>query len=285
MNIALMAAVLAFCGPNETPQAGIVVDKDKKTVRVPVKIAPRKLPNLPDIYPIEVIATWPTPKGQKAHETIVNFDVTPSDVHKAIEQLGLKAGKPGRGDDLCSGPELEIYLDLPAVNGRPAGLVRIEQLLVDKKTGRTLPLIKWHFTGSVQKDGKYAADLTGTMIGLYPVTDEVVMQSALTMKEESLIKLETNKALLPGENTPVTLVIQVASGPPPAAVAGFDPEKQVLKLSRTVGPGDAPLPVVGAGPTPPAASTPDPFEHRKEVRPGKALQDSTRPIDAPAEKK
>jgi len=285
MNIALMAVVLAFCGPNETPQAGIVVDKDKKTVRVPVRIAPRKLPNLPDIYPIEVIATWPTPKGQKAHETIVNFDVTPSDVHKAIEQLGLKAGKPGRGDDLCSGPELAIFLDLPALNGRPAGLVRIEDLLVDMKTGRTLPLIKWHFTGSALKDGKYGADATGTMVGLYPVTDEVVMQSALTMREESLIKLETNKKLLPGENTPVTLVIQVASGPPPAVVAGFDPEKQVLKLSRTVGPGDSPLPALGAGPTPPAASTPDPFEQRREVRPGKALQDSTHPIDVPAEKK
>jgi hypothetical protein len=287
MNIALMAVVLAFCGPGEAaPQAGIVVDKDKKTVRIPAKIAPRKLPNLPDIYPIEVIATWPTPKGQKAHETIVNFDVMPSDVHKAIEQLGLKAGKPGRGDDLCSGPEIEVYLDLPAVNGHPAGLVRIEQLLVDIKTGRTLPLIKWHFTGSVVKDGKYAADTTGTMIGLYPVTDEVVMQSALTMREESLIKLETNKKLLPGENTPVTVVVKVASGPPPApAAAATDPEKQVLKLSRTVGPGESPVPTVTSGPAAPAQSTPDPFEQRKEVRTGKALQDSTRPIDAPAEKK
>ncbi|MBV8881810.1 MAG: hypothetical protein JO332_17765 [Planctomycetaceae bacterium] len=285
MSLLLTAVVLALCGPGEAPQGGIVVEKDKKTVRIPVKIAPRKLPNLPDIYPIEVIATWPTPKGQKAHETIVNFDVTPSDVHKALEQLGLKAGKPGRGDDLCSGPELEIYLDLPAVNGRPAGLVRIEQLLVDKKTGRTLPLIKWHFTGSVAKDGKYAADVTGTMIGLYPVTDEVVMQSGLTMKEESLIKLETNKTLLPGENTPVTLVIKTASGPPPVASAGFDPEKQVLKLSRTVGAGEAAAPTVGQSAAAPAASTPDPFEHRKEVRAGKSLQDSTRPIDAPAEKK
>jgi hypothetical protein len=287
MNIAIMAVVLAFCGPGEAaPQAGIVVDKDKKTVRIPAKIAPRKLPNLPDIYPIEVIATWPTPKGQKAHETIVNFDVMPSDVHKAIEQLGLKAGKPGRGDDLCSGPEIEVYLDLPAVNGHPAGLVRIEQLLVDIKTGRTLPLIKWHFTGSVVKDGKYAADTTGTMIGLYPVTDEVVMQSALTMREESLIKLETNKKLLPGENTPVTVVVKIASGPPPAVgAAATDPEKQVLKLSRTVGPGESPVPTVTSGPAAPSQSTPDPFEQRKEVRTGKALQDSTRPIDAPAEKK
>jgi len=287
MTIAMVAVVLAFCGPGEAdPQGGIVVDKDKKTVRIPVRIAPRKLPNLPDIYPIEVISTWPTPKGQKAHETIVNFDQLPSDIHKAIESLGLKAGKPGRGDDRCSGPELEVYLDLPAVNGHPAGLVSIEKLLVDMRTGRTLPPIVWHFTGSVVKDGKYAADTTGTMIGLYPVTDEVVAQSNFTMREESLIKLETNKKLLPGENTPVTLVIKVASGPPPApAAAGFDPEKAVLKLSRAVGPGEAAAPTVGTASIPPSASTPDPFENRKEVRPGKALQDSTRPIDAPPAQK
>ncbi|HVR85914.1 MAG TPA: YdjY domain-containing protein [Planctomycetota bacterium] len=286
MNVALMAALLALCGPEEAPQGGIVVDKEKKTVRVPARIAPRKLPTLSEVYPIEVIATWPTPKGQKAHETIVIFDVLPSEVHKAIESLGLKEGKPGRGDDRCSGPELEVFLDLPAVNGRPPGLVSIDKLLVDMKTGRTLPLITWHFTGSVLKDGKYAADSTGTMIGLYPVTDEVVVQSNFTMREESLIKLETNKKLLPGENTPVTVVIKVASGPPPAsATAGFDPEKAVLKLSRTVGPGEAAAPSVGAGPPPPAAITADPFENRKEVRPGKALQDSTRPIDAPPAQK
>lgn len=284
MNIGLLAVVLALLGPGEPdPQGAIVVDKDKKTVRIACRIAPRKLANLPDIYPIEVIATWPTPKGQKAHETIVNFDVLPTDVHKAIESLGLKPGKPGRGDDPCSGPEVEVYLDLPAVNGHPAGLVSIEKLLVDMRTGRTLPGIVWHFTGSVVKDGKYAADTTGTMIGLYPVTDEVVVQSNFTMREESLIKLETNKQLLPGENTPVTLVIKIPSGPAPAAAAaGFDPEKQVLKLSRTVGPGDAAAPSVSSGSAPPPTATPDPFENRKEARPGKGLQDSTRPIDAPA---
>ena len=287
MNIALMAVVLALCGPGEAaPQGGVTVDKDKKTVRIPAKIAPRKLPNLPEVYPIEVIATWPTPKGQKAHETIVNFDITPSEVHKALESLGLKAGKPGRGEDLGNGPEVEVYLDLPAVNGRPAGLVRIENLLLDKKTGRPLPFVKWMFTGSVQKDGKYGADVGGTLIGLYPVTDEVVMQSAFTMREEGLIKLETNKQLLPGENTPVALLIKVASGPPPAPVAaGSDPEKQVLKFSRTVGPADLPVPAAASGTTAPATLTADPFENRKEVRPGKNLADSARPIDAPPAQK
>jgi hypothetical protein len=280
MRVALIAVVVGFCAPE--PQAGVAVDKDKKTIRVPCKIAPRKLPNLTEIYPIEVVSCWPTPKGQKAHETIVIFDVMPSDVHKALESLGLKAGKPGRGDDLCSGPEIEIYLELPSPNGQPPRVVRIESTLIDKKTGRTLPPIKWHFTGSVLKEGKYAADQSGTMIGLYPVTDEVVMQSALTMREEGLIKLETAKNILPPEGTPVTLIIKPAAGPPPAAVGAPDPEKQVLKLSKTVGPAEATAPAVaGGGSSAPAPAATDPFEHRKEIRAGKGLPDSSRPVDLP----
>lgn len=282
MKLGLMAAALAFFAVDPEPQAaGVTVDKEKKVIRVPCKIAPRKLPNLAEIYPIEVIACWPTPKGQKAHETIVIFDVTPSDVHKGLESLGLKAGKPGRGDDLCSGPEVEIYLDLPAANGHPPRQVRVEDTLIDKKTGRALPPIKWHFTGSVLREGKYAADQSGTMVGLYPVTDEVVMQSALTMREEGLIKLETAKHILPPEGTPVTLVIRPAAGPPPALPSPVDPEKQVLKLSRTVGPPESPAPTVTVGVAPGSSSGSDPFEHRREIRAGKALPDSTRPIDLP----
>jgi hypothetical protein len=42
------------------------------------------------------------------------------------------------------------------------------------------------------------------------VTDDTVLQSALTMKEEPLIKLDTNKKTLPPEGAPVALVLQVA---------------------------------------------------------------------------
>src|SRR5438128_12445589 len=45
---------------------GIVVDKDKKTVTVDAKIAPRKLDDPKfegKIYPIEVIACWAYPKA------------------------------------------------------------------------------------------------------------------------------------------------------------------------------------------------------------------------------
>ncbi|MDB5344942.1 MAG: hypothetical protein JWP89_3319 [Schlesneria sp.] len=215
--------LLAFCthtvglfAAEEKPVDGIQVDKDKKTVTIACKIAPRKLPNLTEVYPIEVIASLPSPKGQKAHETIVTFDAKPSDIHKALESLGLKPGKPAKGEGAeAAGPEVKIFLDLPGAGGLSKRLP-IEKALVDRKTAKTMPPLKWIFTGSITKqpdpnkaETVYGADTTGTLIAIFPVTDETVFQTNLTMKEEPLIKLETNTKVLPDIGTDVQLVIQV----------------------------------------------------------------------------
>jgi hypothetical protein len=213
--VALMLMGQMALAADELP-GGIVVDKEKKTVTVAAKIAPRKIndPRYTEIYPIEVIACAEFPKGQKAHETVITVDVKPSDVHKALESLGLKAGTPANaaGGAAATGAELKVSLELP--NGKT---VPIEKTLVDKKTGKTMPTLKWHFTGSAMKkldpnkpDETYGADTTLTLIGIFPVTDETVIQSNLTMKDEPIVKMETNKALLPPEGTAVKLVITPA---------------------------------------------------------------------------
>src|SRR5881397_3930344 len=97
------------------PAGGVTVDKDKRTVTVPAKVAPRKLPNLDQIYPIEAFAGWAAPKGQKAHEIVVTVDVNPSEVHKGLEALGLKPGKPAKGENAkAEGPVVNVYLEVPA---------------------------------------------------------------------------------------------------------------------------------------------------------------------------
>lgn len=201
----------------EEPKPGTFkVDKEKKTITIPGKVAPRKLPNLNEIYPIEVIAAHAAPKGQKAHETVITYDVKPSEIHKALEELGLKAGKPAKGEGAVpAGPEVKMVLEIPTDSGFPRRLP-IEKALVDRKTGRSMPTLKWLFTGSIMKqpdpdkpEKVYAADLTGTLISVFPVTDETVFQTNLTMKEEPLLKLETDKKALPAEGSPINLVIQV----------------------------------------------------------------------------
>ena len=199
--------------------AKIVVDKEKRTITIPSRIAPRKLSYLKEIYPLEVVACWPHPRAaRRAHETVkkVNFDAMPSDSHNALVSMGLKPGHPARGEGQAAiGPEVEINLVIPGLDGKPRA-VPLEKAMVEPRTGKPIPKLKWIFTGSVMRQPDpdkpaqmYAADMTGTLISIVPVTDECVFQTNLTMKEEPLLKLEDNVDILPPEGTPVELVIHV----------------------------------------------------------------------------
>ena len=198
---------------------GIAVDKDKKTVTIDVKIAPRKLPHLKgEVYPIEVIATWPHPKGKKAHETIVTFDesIKPSAVHKALESLGLKAGAAVMGEGEPKGPALNVYLIVEDSTGLPRKIT-LDKAMLDKRNGKPFPKnIEWRFTGSKmtqpdpnKADKVYGADHSGTLMSIFPVTAETVLQTELTIKYEGIMKLELNTKVLPKEGTAVKLVIEV----------------------------------------------------------------------------
>ena len=215
--IALVTSLVSSA--DEKAPTGIVVDKDKRTITIEAKIAPRKIndPRYKEIYPIEVIACWPFPKGQKAHETVVTIDAKPSDVHKALEGLGLKAGKPvvGQVKKKAEGPEVNIYLSFKNAEGQEKK-VPIEKTLLDPKTNKKMPKVKWLFTGSILKKPDpnsdqqvYAADLSGTLIAIFPVTDETVFQTPLAFKDQEALRLETDKQLLPKEGEPVKLIIEV----------------------------------------------------------------------------
>ncbi len=216
LYLGAMLLFVASATAQDKPAEAIKIDKEKKTVTIACKIALRKLPNLSEIYPIEVIASLPAPQGQKAHETVVTFEAKPSDIHKAVESLGLKPGKPAKGEGAAAeGPEVKIFLDLPGAGGLTKRLP-IEKALVDRKTAKAMPPLKWIFTGSISKqpdpnkpEKVYGADTTGTLIAIFPVTDETVFQTSLTMKDEPLIKLDTNPKVLPEIGTDVQLVIQI----------------------------------------------------------------------------
>jgi hypothetical protein len=196
----------------------VEVDQAAKTVTIPCEVAPRKLPSLKDIYPLEVVATYPTPQGQKAHETVVVFDpsVKVSDIQKKLESLGAKAGKPATMETPPTGSVLKLSLVIPGPTGTPR-VVPMEKVIVDSRTNKPLPSLTWRLTGSVMKklspeDPRliYAADNSGTLIAIFPVTDETMVQSNLTNEQGGVLRLEVNKNLLPEEGSPVLLRIEVA---------------------------------------------------------------------------
>jgi len=192
------------------------VDAATKTLTLKCAIAPRKLAHLNEEYPIEVIGSWAHPRGQKAHETVVTFKgIKPSEIQAAMVALGVAPGTPAYGDTgPAKGAEVELSIEFADKAGK---VVRFapEKLMV-RKDGKPLPPIKWLFTGAAmkqpdpEKEAKVpGADLTGTLISVFPVTDSTIFQSQLTMKEEASIKLDTNRDLLPKEGTEAKLIIRV----------------------------------------------------------------------------
>jgi hypothetical protein len=219
--VATLALQLPGSAGKDEAKGGLWIDKDKRTITIDAKIAPRKLEHLKEIYPIEVIASWPHPKGKKAHETIVTIDARPSDVHKALVELGLKPGKPVMGESKQppQGPEVKVYIEVPEAGGTFRKLT-IDKTLVDSRTSKPFPKsVQWRFTGSTmvqtdpnKKDLTYGADESGTLMVIFPVSDRTVMQTNLTMEYERFMKLETNKQALPKEGTAVRLVLEVPKG-------------------------------------------------------------------------
>jgi hypothetical protein len=186
----------------EDEKSGVHVDKGKKTVTIDAKVAPRKLEHLKgEVYPIELIACWPHPKGKKAHETVLTIEADPSAVHKALEEIGLKPGKPAKGaapkegepDPKGEGPVVNVFIEVPDGAGGTRRLT-LDKVLMDPKTKKPAPKMTFVFTGS--------------LICLFPVTDEVVLQTGWTMKEEKFLKLDVRPGVLPKEGTPVKLVIE-----------------------------------------------------------------------------
>lgn len=215
LPLAFVIALAARLPADDRPPAGLAVDKEKKTVTVDAKVSPRKVLDSGEVYPIEVIACWgKEKKGKKAHETVVTIDVLPSDVAKAMESLGAKAGKPAVGEDAKAvGPEVAVFIETaPADGGKK---LSIDKILVDPKTNKPMPKTKFHFTGSGpsklpgKPDVPFGADTTGSLIMLFPVDAETVFQSAFTMKEEKYLKLDVKKDVLPKEGTPVKLVLEL----------------------------------------------------------------------------
>ena len=207
-------------GPAADPDTtGVIVDRAKRQIIIDAKIAPRKIddPRFKEIYPIEVVACYPFPRGQKSHETVVTIEAKPSAVHQGLVALGLKPGAPvvGESKDPPQGPEVSIFLEFPGPDGQPKK-VPIERTMVDIQTNKPLKTLKWRFTGSAmikpdpnKEQTVYAADQSGTLIAIFPVTNQTVFQTNLTMKEEKFVKLETDKKLLPKEGTPVKLILEV----------------------------------------------------------------------------
>ena len=137
--------------------------------------------------------------GTREHESLMVTDVAPSSIHAALLLIGLEPGRPGRWIE----EEGEIRLTPPVGDSvdvmvryegdRSDGVidVPVTDWIADVATKRTHPRVPYIFAGSlmyeeVQGDSNYAADHSGSVIGLVTFGDELLGAMEVIPDAESI---------------------------------------------------------------------------------------------------
>ncbi len=130
--------------------------------------------------------------SQHGYEALSVSFAKPSDIHRALEFIGMKAGAPYNPQELRMWPKGERVLVSLAPQGSTSTPARIERLVMDTTTGAALPEAGFVFTGSVRvpfekgKGSEYGADAwePKAVVSIYNEPYSVLDIPRLTRKSE-----------------------------------------------------------------------------------------------------
>jgi hypothetical protein len=204
--------------PPATPRIEKLGPNRLRIGRVQVDVATREVAvtgHVNDVQFLEWVAN--TTNGLKAYESAITADTDAITFNTALLLIGLDKAharvptqhfdpEPPRGDPV------EIFIEFGEATKRRR--VRIEQLLLDKRTNTTLPEGPWVYTGSTLfPDGGYMAQLDGVLIG-FVHSPAPIIENPGAGAVGAFGSLVLNKELVtPG--TDVTLIVKALA----AAVA------------------------------------------------------------------
>ncbi len=119
-----------------------------------------------DVTVLEFVAN--TKSGFKAYESALTIDTDAITFNTALLLLGVDPNRsrvPTRHFDAIppKGDPVDIFVEW-AIGDTPHR-IRVEELLFDTRTNKTLPEGPWVYTGSTFVDGRYLADIDGVLIG------------------------------------------------------------------------------------------------------------------------
>ncbi|MCA9285614.1 MAG: hypothetical protein KDA22_10380 [Phycisphaerales bacterium] len=194
---------------------GLRVDRPSQRVEIDAAVCLR-------IGFLEQVACSP---GTREHEAILVVVPRPSDVHAALLLLGLEPGHPGR----WSVVDDRLMLEAP-VGPRVSIAVRwtddagqhecpVEDWLRPVGEMPSPRPSHWIFAGSgfvhdptAPTRERYAADLSGSVIGIVTFGDETLACPEVMSDQEAIEPLEWEAFTerIPPEGTPVTIVITPA---------------------------------------------------------------------------
>ena len=200
---------------------GIVVDRSAPEVRVPASTAI-------DVGWLEQVVCS---RNTRDHEALFVVDVPPSAVHAALLLIGLEPGSPGRwAFEEIEGTANVVVRRIPPVGDQVDIRVRyqsgdgtlrdhpVADWIVGDGGMREFPVVPWVFGGSFLSGpagaAAYAADRSGSLVGLVTFGDEVLGLESVLSDQLSVDAAEwevrTSAVLAPG--TEVVLVFSPATG-------------------------------------------------------------------------
>lgn len=166
--------------------------------------------------------------GTREHESLVVIESPPRMVHAALLMLGLEAGRPGSwrleddGETIRREAPVGAALELHVRFTRPDGVETTVPLStwVETPRGGSIELHPWRFAGSrleARRDGgeAYAADFSGSVVGLVTFGDEVVAFAEVRSDQVAIDEAGflVRRGTPPPPGTPVTLVFRAPRAP------------------------------------------------------------------------
>jgi hypothetical protein len=135
--------------------------------------------------PLEYLAT--SPGGMKEYEALLELDTMGSEFNLACILIGLDRdpklpprqrpagpGPQAGGPPALTGPR--VALSLAWSEGGKRRLVPAAEALLNPEAGVKPESVEWVYTGSqtTERDGRFAADDTGTLIGFVPDLNSII---------------------------------------------------------------------------------------------------------------
>jgi hypothetical protein len=184
----------------------IQVDVKSKEVRVDCEAVKAD-------YPLEFLAVV---TNTNEYEAVVRSEVKPSDLHLALLMVGLVPGQPVHYSESTktweppTGAPVDIWFEYKK-NGKDRK-VPAYRWMRDVKTKKEATPMYWVFTGSkVMDDNSYAANSTGSLVGVINNELSVLDVPALKSRAIEARDYERNPDLMPDTGTAVTMILSPAA--------------------------------------------------------------------------
>jgi hypothetical protein len=203
-NPAVPVGELKALGGDRYQIGRIVVDKRAGRFVVPGRVHVVR-------RPLEYLAT--APRGMKGYETLLELDASGSEFNLACILLGLERDpKQAPFQQFSQAPLVgpRVNLSIAWSENERRRQVPAAEALLNPEAGVNPESVEWVYTGSktVQPDGRFAADATGTLVGFVHDSNTII-ESVHGIGIGRYGSVSGNVALLPPAGSPVELIVEV----------------------------------------------------------------------------